>query len=162
MTVSAPAMPTIWIDGDGVPKPCKEIIFKAAARTRVPVVLVANRFQQTPRLSCVRFSLVGGGLDVADDHIAEHCQPGDLVITSDIPLAARVIEAGGTVLRFRGEPITAANVKQRLAVRDFMDELRGGGVMTGGPPPYGPKDKQRFANVLDTWITRNKARPQDE
>jgi len=144
--------PTIWIDGDGAPKACKEIIFKASNRTGTPVVLVANRPQAVPRLATVRFQLVGGGLDVADDHIAECCQPGDLVITSDIPLAARVIEAGGTVLQFRGEPLTEVNVQQRLVMRDFMDEIRGAGVLTGGPPPFGPKDKQRFANALDRWF----------
>ena len=146
--------PRIWIDGDGVPKACKEIIFKASQRTRAPVVLVANSPQRVPKSRAIRFVQVSGGLDVADDYIAEHCGPGDLVITSDIPLAARVIEAGATVVRFRGEPLTATNVKQRLAMRDFMDELRGTGVMTGGPPAYGPKDRQRFANSLDRWLSR--------
>jgi uncharacterized protein YaiI (UPF0178 family) len=83
--------PTIWIDGDGVPKAVKEIIFKASTRTRMQVILVANSFNLVPRASCIRAVQVGGGLDVADDYIAEHCKPGDLVITSDIPLAARVI-----------------------------------------------------------------------
>jgi len=147
------ADPTIWIDADGVPKACKEVIFKASARTSVSVVVVANRAQPIPRMATVRLQQVGSGLDVADDHIAEHCQPGDLVITSDIPLAARVIEAGGTVLQFRGEPLTEANTRQRLAMRDFMDELRGSGVMTGGPAQYSPKDKQRFANALDRWLS---------
>ena len=150
--------PTIWIDGDGVPKAVKEIIFKASIRTRMPVVLVANSYIQVPRASCIRSVQVGGGLDVADDYIAEHCQPGDLVITSDIPLAARVIEAGGTVVRFRGELLTAANVRQRLQARDFMDELRGSGVMTGGPPPFGPKDKQRFAGALARCLSSDSAR----
>lgn len=144
---------TIWIDGDGVPGACKEILFKASRRTGASVVFVANRAQAIPKLNSIRFQLVSGGLDVADDHIAENCRPGDLVITSDVPLAARVIEAGGTVIQFRGEPLTEANVRQRLAMRDFMDDLRGSGVMTGGPSPYGPKDKQRFANALDRWLT---------
>ena len=146
--------PTIWIDGDAAPKACREIIFRAAERTRTQVILVANSWQHLPKRSFLKFVQVAGGLDVADDHIAESCQPGDLVITADIPLAARVIEAGGTVLRFRGEPLTEENVRQRLAVRDLMDELRGAGVMTGGPPPYGPKDKQRFANALDRWLAQ--------
>jgi len=149
------ATPTIWIDGDAAPKACKEIVYKASRRTRRAVILVANRFQVTPRMSTVRFVQVSGGMDVADDYIAENCQPGDLVLTADIPLAARVIEAGGAVLRFRGEPLDEANVRQRLNMRDFMDELRGEGVLTGGPPPYGPKDKQRFANALDRWLNRN-------
>lgn len=153
--MTEPAPPTIWIDGDGVPKAVKEIVFKASVRTRIPVVLVANSYQQVPKASCIRAIQVGGGLDVADDHIAENCQPGDLVITSDIPLAARVIDAQGTVIRFRGEALTAANVRQRLQARDFMDELRGSGIMTGGPPPFGPKDKQRFAGALDRWLAHS-------
>ena len=148
--------PTIWIDGDGAPKACKEILFKASGRTGIALVLVANRSQYVPVIESVRFVLVSGGLDVADDYIAENCQPGDLVITEDIPLAARVIEAKGTVIRFRGELLTEENVDQRLAKRNFLDELRGGGVMTGGPPPYGPKDKQRFAGALDRWLARNR------
>ena len=146
--------PQIWIDGDGIPGACKEIVFKASQRTRWPVTLVANRHQQVPRFNWIRSIVVAGGLDVADDHIAAHCQPGDLVITSDIPLAARVIENGASVLRFRGEELTATNVAQRLQVRDFMDELRGSGINTGGPPPFGPKDKQNFANALDRWLSR--------
>ena len=148
--------PTIWIDGDGAPKACKEMLFKASGRTGIAVVLVANRAQRVPVTESVRFVQVSGGLDVADDYIAENCQPGDLVITEDIPLAARVIDAQGTVIRFRGELLTEDNVDQRLAKRNFLDELRGGGVMTGGPPPYGPKDKQRFAGALDRWLARNR------
>lgn len=147
--------PTIWIDGDGAPRACKDIVFKAGLRTGATVVVVANRGQQVPRLTTITAVVVEGGLDVADDYIAEHCQPGDLVITSDIPLAARIIEARGTVIQFRGEELDAANVRQRLAVRDFMDDLRGSGVLTGGPSAYGPKDKQRFANALDRWLTKN-------
>jgi hypothetical protein len=148
----------IWIDGDGAPTACKEIIFKASQRTKLPVTLVANRYQQTPKLRWIQFQLVEGGLDVADDFIAEHCVSGDLVITSDIPLAARVIEEGASVIRFRGEELTAANVAQRLQVRDFMDELRGSGVTTGGPPPFGPKDKQRFAGAIDRWLAKTTRR----
>jgi uncharacterized protein YaiI (UPF0178 family) len=135
--------PTIWIDGDGVPRPTKEIVFKASLRTRVSVILVANSFQRVPKANCVRAVKVGSGFDVADDYIAENCQPGDLVITSDIPLAARVI--------------TADNVRQRLESRDFMEALRGSGVMTGGPPAFGPKDRQHFANALDRWISRSRS-----
>ena len=100
----------------------------------------------SPTLRVVQF---GSGDRKAE---LEGLGPGDLVITSDIPLAARVIEAGSTVVRFRGEQLTAANVRQRLQARDFMEELRGSGVMTGGPPPFGPKDKQRFAGALDRWL----------
>ncbi len=144
----------IWIDGDGVPSACKDIVYKASQRTKFPVTLVANRYQQTPKFRWIQFQLVEGGLDVADDFIADHCSVGDLVITSDIPLAARVIEVGATVIRFRGEELTASNVAQRLQVRDFMDELRGTGVNTGGPPPFGQKDKQRFAGAIDRWLNK--------
>ena len=146
--------PTIWIDGDGVPTACKEVIFKSSLRTKVPVMLIANRFQQVPRLRSIQFQQVHGGLDVADDYIADHCRAGDLVVTSDIPLAARAVEAGALVLRFRGELLDQENVRQRLAVRDRMDALRGAGIATGGPAAYGPKDKQRFANALDRWLAR--------
>lgn len=148
--------PTIWIDADGSPVAVKLMVFKASTHTKVPVMVVANRWQQTPKLQWIQSIVVEGGLDVADDYIADHCAAGDLVITSDIPLAARVVEVGATVLRFRGEELTETNVQQRLQVRDFFDELRGGGVQTGGPPPYGPKDKQRFANGLDKWLARQR------
>lgn len=147
-----PPPPTIWVDADGVPGAVKDIIFNASQRTKVPVRLVANRWHQTPPFRWIAAVVVEGGLDVADDYIAEQCTAGDLVITSDVPLAARVIERGATVVRFRGEVLDASNVQQRLQVRDFFDDLRGTGVQTGGPPPYGPKDKQRFANALDRWL----------
>lgn len=148
--------PTIWIDGDGVPGACKEVVFKASLRTKMPVMLVANRYQQVPKLRFIQFQQVHGGLDVADDYIAEHCGAGDLVVTSDIPLAARVVESGALVLRFRGELLNQENVRQRLAVRDRMDALRGAGISTGGPPAYGPKDKQAFANALDRWLAQHR------
>ena len=147
--------PTVWIDGDAAPKACKEVVYKASARTGVHVVFVANRFHQVPTSERVRFVQVQGGPDVADDHIAEHCAQGDLVLTEDIPLAARVIEKGGTVVRFRGEELDEENVRERLSMRDFLDELRQGGVMTGGPAAYKPKDKQNFSNALDRWLTRS-------
>lgn len=147
-----PNTSTIWVDADGAPRAVKEIIFKASQRTRVPVKVVANRWQQTPKFRWIQAVVVDGGLDVADDYIAEQSQAGDLVITSDVPLAARVIETGATVIRFRGEVLTQTNVQQRLQVRDFLDDLRGSGIQTGGPPPYGQKDKQQFANALDKWL----------
>jgi len=143
---------TIWVDADGVPSAVKDIIFNASQRTKAPVRLVANRWQQTPPFRWISAVVVEGGIDVADDHIADQCRAGDLVVTSDVPLAARVIEKGATVVRFRGEVLDASNVRQRLQVRDFLDDLRGAGMQTGGPPPFGPKDKQRFANALDRWL----------
>jgi len=148
--------PTIWIDGDAAPKACKELLYKVSDRTKLAVVLVANSFHQTPRIPTVSTIRVGSGADVADDYIADNCVEGDLVITADIPLAARIIQVGGTVIRFRGETLTEANVNQRLAMRDFMDDLRGDGVMTGGPPAYGAKEKQRFANSVDRWVQKNR------
>lgn len=150
--------PTIWIDGDAAPRACKEIVYRASGRTGAPVVFVANRPQAMPRIPTVRAVVVRGGPDEADHYIAEHCTKGDLVLTEDIPLAARVIDAGGTVLRYRGEALTEENVRERLNVRDFMEELRSAGVMTGGPKAYGNKEKQRFANALDVWLSRAKPR----
>lgn len=148
--------PTLWIDGDAAPKVCKEIVYKASARTRLRVLFVANRQHAMPKMETVQLVQVAGGPDEADDYIAEHCQPGDLVLTEDIPLAARVVEAGGTVLRFQGELLTEENVRERLSMRDFLDELRSSGVMTGGPAAFKPKDRLRFANALDTWLAHKR------
>lgn len=145
---------TIWIDADAAPRACKEVLYRASDRRKLPLVLVANRWQQVPASSRITFVQVGKGFDVADDYIVDHCSAGDLVITNDIPLAAQVIEKGASVLRPRGEELTADNVRHQLSMRDFMDEMRGNGVMTGGPPAYGPKDKQSFANALDRWLAR--------
>lgn len=142
----------IWIDADGAPGALREIVFKASLRLQVPVVLVANSWQQTPPSRLVTAVQVGGGMDEADDYIALHCEPGDIVITSDIPLAAQVVEKGGVVLQHRGEVLDAQNVRQRLAMRDFMEELRAGGVMGGGPPPYDARARQAFANGLDRLL----------
>lgn len=150
-------MATVWVDADALPRACKQVLFRAADRREIEVVLVANHPQRLPRARRVRFVQVEQGFDVADEHIAEACAAGDLVITNDIPLAAQVIEQGAHVIRPMGEELDRSNVQQRLAVRDLMDELRGGGELpTGGPPPYGPRQKQRFANALDRWITRQR------
>lgn len=145
---------TVWLDADAAPAPVKEILFRAAARRSVPVVVVANSAQRVPKSKWVRFVQVGGGLDAADEHIAASCAPGDLVITDDVPLAAAAVEAGAQVLRFRGEMLDEGNVTQRLAVRDMLDDMRGAGMMTSGPPPFGKKERQQFANALDRWLTQ--------
>lgn len=119
-------------------------------------MLVANRLQKVPRSKWVRAVKVGAGFDVADDWIVDNVNPGDLVITNDIPLAAQAIDKGATILRPRGQELDERNVRQKLAMRDLMDELRGAGVMTGGPPPYSPRDKQQFANAIDRWLTQRK------
>lgn len=149
---------TIWIDGDAAPRACKEVLFKVALRTQTPTVLVANQAQELPRHGPLTMIQVPGGPDAADDAIAARAAAGDLVITDDLPLAERALDKGAAVLRFRGEPITAENVRERLGDRDFMDSLRGSGVLTGGPPPYSAQDKQRFANAVDRWIARQPKR----
>ncbi len=144
---------TIWLDADGAPGAVKEVLLRAAERRAVPLVLVANRPQRVPPSRWIRTVQVGAGLDVADDHIAAQCQPGDLVVTGDIPLAAEAVENGAIALDFRGDLLTLENVRQRLNMRDFMQEMRASGLAGGGPAAFGPRDKQRFANALDRFLT---------
>jgi uncharacterized protein YaiI (UPF0178 family) len=145
----------IWIDADAAPRDVKEMVFRAARRLRVDVALVANQHLSAPPgnpfVTAVR---VAGGPDVADRHIAEHAAPGDLAVTADIPLAARLVEKGVVVIDPRGAEYTADNVGDRLAVRDLMSGLRGAGLDTDGPRPYQPKDRQAFASALDRALTR--------
>lgn len=145
---------TVWVDADGAPRAMLEILFKASRKRQVPLVLVANRWIQTPAYKLIRSVQVESGMDVADDWIVAHAQPGDVVVSNDVPLAAEAVEKGAVVLRSRGEVLDAHNVRQRLAMRDFMEEMRAGGVHTGGPPPYGAKDRQSFANALDRLLTK--------
>jgi uncharacterized protein YaiI (UPF0178 family) len=146
---------TIWIDADAAPRDVKEIVFRAALRLELTTILVANARvpmpANNPFVTAVR---VGGGPDVADDHIAAEAIPGDLVVTADIPLAARLVEKGVIALDPRGELYTEANVRERLSIRDFMQGLRDTGVETGGPKAYGNREKQAFANALDRTLTR--------
>ena len=144
----------IWVDGDACPLVIKDILFKAAERTGVSLTLVANRVVQIPRSPQITFSLVASGLDVADNEIVRRMVAGDLVITSDIPLAAEVVEKGGYALNPRGELYTSENIKSRLNVRDFMDTLRASGIETGGPPALSQRDRQCFANNLDRLLSR--------
>ncbi len=147
----------IWVDADACPVVIKDIIFRAAQRTKIQVTLVANQFIQTPRLPNIKFIRVAAGFDVADNEIVSRVNPGDLVITSDIPLAAEVIEKGALALSPRGEMHTTDNIKQRLNIRDFMDTMRSSGIHTGGPPPLNQNDRQTFANHLDRILTKNSA-----
>ncbi|WP_058556115.1 YaiI/YqxD family protein [Thiohalocapsa sp. ML1] len=144
----------IWVDADACPNPIKEILFRAAERKSVPLTLVANQPIATPPSRIIRSVRVSAGFDVADNHIVEHAEPGDLVITADIPLAAAVVAKGCTALNPRGEQYTAENVRERLNMRDFMDTLRGSGVDTGGPAAFGQRDRQAFANALDRLLAR--------
>jgi uncharacterized protein YaiI (UPF0178 family) len=146
----------IWVDADACPAAIKEILYRAAQRVGVPLTLVANQPLQTPPSKLIRSVQVRRGFDVADRHIAERLQPGDLVITADIPLAAEVIEKGGQAINPRGEHYTPENIRERLAVRDLMAELRDTGEVTGGPPPLGRSDRQAFANALDRLLARHR------
>jgi uncharacterized protein YaiI (UPF0178 family) len=145
----------LWIDADAAPSDVKEVVFRSAARVSLPTVLVANQPLSTPRGNAfVTAVQVEGGPNVADAYIAEHAERGDVVITADIPLAAALVEKHVFVIDPRGTEYTADNVGHRLASRDLMDELRGSGAITGGPRPFGPKDKQAFASTLDRVLTR--------
>lgn len=145
----------IWVDADAAPRDVKEIVARAALRLEIPTSLVANQRLQTPANNPFVTSVrVEGGPDVADDHIAQEAQPGDLAITADIPLAARLVPKGVKTIDPRGTEYTEQNIGERLSVRDFMDQLRSTGVETGGPSAWGPKEKQAFAAALDRAVTR--------
>ncbi len=146
----------IWVDADACPGEVKELLFRAARRTKTKVTLIANQALRTPRSEFVDSLLVPAGMNVADRRIVELVQPGDLVITADIPLAAQVVAKGGQALNPRGELYTEANVGERLAMRNLLDELRGGGQITGGPANFSAQDRQAFANQLDRWLTAAK------
>jgi uncharacterized protein len=145
----------LWIDADAAPRDVKEIVFRAAKRLELDAVMVANlRLTPPPGNTFVSAIRVEGGPDVADRYIADHAEPGDLAVTADIPLAAALVEKGVAVIDPRGEEYSPDNVGERLAVRDFMDSLRGAGVETGGAKPYGARDKQAFAGALDRILSR--------
>jgi hypothetical protein len=144
----------IWIDADACPRAVKEVIFKASCRLKVPVCLVANNYMAVPKGPLITFIKVENGADIADLYIFDQVAVNDLVITADIPLAALVVEKGATAINPRGELYTEENVRERLSMRDFMQTLRDSGVDTGGPSPFGPKDKERFANSVDRILTR--------
>lgn len=145
----------IWIDADACPKVIKEILYRVSARLQVPLTLVANSRLSIPSSPLIRNIVVAKGFDVADQTIVAEMQAGDLVITADIPLVAEVIEQGGHALNPRGTFYTQENVRQSLAMRNFMDDLRGSGVITGGPPAFAASDRMAFANALDRFLTRS-------
>ena len=145
----------IWVDADACPGVVKEILFRAADRTGVQLTLVANQALSTPSSPNINSVQVPRGFDVADDEIVKRLEAGDLVITSDIPLAAEVIEKGGHALSPRGEMHTTENIRARLNMRDFLDTMRSSGVeMGGGPAAFSQRDKQTFANELDRFLTK--------
>ena len=147
----------IWVDADACPAPVKEILFRAAERAQVQVTLVANQALRTPPSRWVRSIQVAGGFDVADNEIVQRLRAGDLVVTQDIPLAAQAIDKGALALHPRGELYTRETIAQRLSMRNFMDELRGAGVDTGGPAAFHARDRQAFANALDRWLQQSAA-----
>ena len=142
----------IWVDADACPQVIKDILFRAAERCQIPLTLVANQALPTPPSRFIKSLQVRSGFDVADQAILEKIETGDLVITSDIPLAAAVIDQGGQVLSHRGELFTTENIRARLNVRDFMETLRASGVNTGGPPALGQSERKAFAGHLDKLL----------
>lgn len=144
----------IWVDGDAAPRDAKEIVFRAGKRLEIETVIVANQRLTLPLDNPhVRAVRVEGGEDVADQHIADHASEGDVAVTADIPLAATLVEKGVVVLDPRGEEYSEANIGERLSIRNFMDSLRSSGVETGGPKPYGEREKRAFAAALDRVLT---------
>ena len=145
---------TIWIDADACPRIIKEIVFRASARLQLPVRLVANTDLSRSRSALVDTVRVAEGPDAADDYIVTHASPHDLVITADIPLAARIVAGGGIALDPRGDLYTEENVGDRLSLRNLLMELRMDGTVQGGPAQFGMTDRQRFASALDRLLTR--------
>ena len=146
----------IWVDADACPHAIKEILFRAAERAQVLTTLVANTLLRTPDSPFIKSVRVPKGFDVADHRIVLEMQPGDLVITADIPLAAEVVVRGAHALDPRGELYSEDNVHERLAMRNLMQDLRSTGDLIGGPAPFGASDRQRFANSLDRLLTRRR------
>ena len=142
----------IWVDADACPRAVKEILFRTAIRARLVVTLVANRPMYTPRSPFIRMMPVPAGIDVADAEIVSRLQPGDLIITADIPLAAAAVEKGAHGLSPKGEAFSAETIGERLAIRDFMADLREEGTETGGPAAFGKKDRKAFADGLDRFL----------
>jgi uncharacterized protein YaiI (UPF0178 family) len=145
---------TIWVDADACPAVIKDILFRAADRTATATVLVANQLLRVPPSPHIRAVQVPAGFDVADNHIAQQAQPGDIVVTADIPLAAQVVAKGALALNPRGELYSDATIREALALRNFMTELRDSGVQTGGPAAFSQRDRQAFAAQLDKLLHR--------
>lgn len=144
----------IWVDADACPVAVKSILFKAAERTGLTLTLVSNQLLQVPAAENIQTLQVPAGFDLADQEIVRQLQPGDLVITADIPLAADALKAGAQVLDPRGQLLTENNIASRLQLRNMLDQLRSTGTETGGPPPFKAKDRQAFANQLDQLLSR--------
>lgn len=143
----------IWIDADACPKVIKETVYKFSVRLNIPVVLVANAYMNIPHHELISFVKVESGDDVADMYIAENCEEIDLVITADIPLAAEIVKKGALAINPRGELYDEESIGERLSMRNFMKDLRDGGLVTGGPDAFGPKDKANFSNTLNKLLS---------
>ena len=152
------AIASIWVDADACPRVIKDILFRAAERTGVPVTLVANQALAIPRIKSLRVIQVASGFDIADEEIVNRTAAGDLVITADIPLAAEVIAKGGEALNPRGERYSPDTIRGVLAMRDFMDTMRASGNVGGGPPPLTQANRNAFAGHLDSWLARRTTR----
>ena len=147
-------MSHIWVDADACPRPVKDVLFKASQRVQIPCTLVANQPIAVPRTPLITAIQVPQGFDVADNEIVRRCEAGDLVVTQDIPLAAEVVEKGAQAVTPRGHWLDKDTVRERLNLRDFMEEMRSAGMETGGPKSFSGQDKARFANALDRWLAR--------
>lgn len=145
----------IFVDADACPVSIREILFRAAERTKIETIFVANHAIKTPPSPYIKHKQVVSGFDVADNEIVKLMSAGDLVITSDIPLADEVLQKGGAALSSRGERFTTDNIKPRLNMRDFMETMRSSGMQSGGPPPLSAADKMKFAKHLDSWLQRS-------
>lgn len=148
---------TIWVDADACPRALKDILYRAAQRQRRQLILVANQALQVPASAWIRRVQVEQGFDAADRYIEERIQAGELLISNDIPLAAAAIDKGADVITTRGELLDRNNIRERLKMRNLMEELRSSGQLSGGPPPLDNTDKARFANALDRWLARHPA-----
>jgi len=148
-------MPTIYIDADAVPRVIKAVLFRAGEKRGAKLIFVANSWMNVPSYGDISFVQVSQGPDEADNWIAEEAQDGDLVITQDIPLAARVVPKGAAVIQTNGRELDQNSIDEALSMRDFAEGLRDSGFQTGGPAPFSPKHKQTFSNALDRWLTKN-------
>lgn len=145
----------IFVDADALPNGIKDILFRAAARLRILLTMVANKYVKVEKSAYIRCITVPAGPDVADDRIVELVGPGDLVVTADIPLADRIVAKGAYAIDPRGDLYTRENIKDKLSVRDLLNELRNGGIISGGPPAFSKKDRNAFANQLNSFLTKH-------
>jgi uncharacterized protein YaiI (UPF0178 family) len=145
----------IWVDADACPVVIREILFRAAKRTNVRLTFIANQPVRVPKSASIRAIQVSAGFDVADNEIVKRCRAGDLVITSDIPLAAEVLDKGAYALSPRGEMFSVNDIRARLTMRDFLDTMRASGIVTGGPPALSQNDRKLFAGHLDALLAKH-------